>query len=202
MTSRSHDSRRGHAWCPGLLCGRRTLSGSPRPDAQVLHTAGTAAPSVRVSHQQGAHRNTSAGSEKRKKKTWTTGRHGKKSCTTGRSLEPRVRSALYSAGLHPSQCGAPPVAPPRSRLHLLSRRFEKPLERGRALTPTASRRASTNRERAAPPLPFTPSAGKIQAGKRRAPSRSFLLPSSRSRTVSDAETVVAWSVEDGVRKRA
>ena len=77
--------------------------------------------------------------------------------------EPRVRSALYSAGLRPSQRGAPPVAPPRSRLHLPSRRFDKPLERGRALTPTASRRASTNRERAAPPLPFTPSAGKIQA---------------------------------------
>ena len=90
---------------------------------------------------------------------WTTGRQGR-AC---------VRSALYSAGLRPSQHGAPPVAPPCSRLHLPSRRFEKPLERGRALNPTASRRASTNRERAAPPLHFTPAAensgGRIQAGK-------------------------------------
>ena len=47
-------------------------------------------------------------------------------------------SVVYSAGLRPSQRRAPPVAPPCSRLHLPSRRFEKPLERGRALTPTAS----------------------------------------------------------------
>ena len=46
---------------------------------------------------------------------------------------------------------APPVAPPRSWLHLPSRSFEKPLKGGRALTPAASRRASTNQKRAALP---------------------------------------------------
>ena len=76
-------------------------------------------------------------------------------------------SVVSSAGLRPSQRGAPPIAPPHSRLRLPSRRFEKPLEGGRALTPTASRRASTNRERAAPPLPFTPSAGEIGGRIRR-----------------------------------
>ena len=34
-------------------------------------------------------------------------------------------SALHSAGLRPSQRGAPPVAPPRSRLHLPSRSLSK-----------------------------------------------------------------------------
>ena len=48
----------------GLPRGQRTLSGTPRPDAQVHHTAGTAAPSVRVSHQRAAHRTTSAGTKR------------------------------------------------------------------------------------------------------------------------------------------
>ena len=151
MTSRSHDSQRGRAWCPGLPRGRRTLSGTPRPDAQVHHTAGTAAPSVHVSHQQAAHRTTSAGT-KRGKEEEELDHRGDRAGETheprGES-EPRVRSALYSVGLCPSQRGAPPVAPPRSWLHLPSRSFEKPLEGGRALTPTASRRASTNQKRAA-----------------------------------------------------
>ena len=66
-------------------------------------------------------------------------------------------SALACAGLRPSPRGAPPVAPPRSRLHFPSRRFHKALEGGRAPTPTASHRASTNGERAAlPPFPCQP----------------------------------------------
>ena len=57
------------------------------------------------------------------------------------------RPPFCSAGLRP-------VAPPRSLLHLSSRRFEKGLDRGRSSSLTASHRASTNRERAAPPLPL------------------------------------------------
>ena len=83
------------------------------------------------------------------------GRQGRAS-TKKRDLLPRDWSALYSAGLRPSQRGAPPVAPPRSRLHLPARRFQKPLRRGRALTPTASSRASPNRKRSAlPPSLYT-----------------------------------------------
>ena len=79
--------------------------------------------------------------------------------------------------------GLRPIAPPRSLLHLPSRRFEKPLEKGRSSSLTASHRASTNRGRAAPPRPFSPSASgfrrKHQAGTFRretspqAPARTF-----------------------------
>jgi len=58
---------RPSAWSrlvPGLPRGRQALSGAPRPDAQVHLTAGTAAPSVRVSHQRAAHRTMSAGTKR------------------------------------------------------------------------------------------------------------------------------------------
>ena len=84
-------------------------------------------------------------------------RRGRGRASEEEERDPRGRRAR-PARVRPLWSGAPPFAPPRSRLHLPSRRFEKPLERGRALAPTASRRASTNRERAAPPLPFTPGA--------------------------------------------
>ena len=67
------------------------------------------------------------------------------------------RPPVCSAGLRP-------VAPPRSLLHLPSRRFEIALERGRSSSLTASHRAYTNRERAAPPLPLLTKRVGIQAG--------------------------------------
>ena len=126
---------------------------------------------------QAAHQAASAGPRREgfRKEDKRRGQDKKKTQTTkdsGRS----VLSALCSAGLRP-------VAPPRCLLHLPSRGFQKALEGGRAPTPTPSRRPSTNRERAAPPLPFSPSASgfrrKHQAGKFRremsfqAPARTF-----------------------------
>ena len=92
------------------------------------------------------------------------------------ALRNSPRPPFCSAGLRP-------VAPPRSLLHLPSRRFEKPLEKGRYSFLTTSHRASTNRGRAAPPRLFSPSASefrrKHQAGTFRreipfqAPARTF-----------------------------
>ena len=161
----------------GLPRGRRTLSGTPRPDAQVHHTAGTAAPPVHVSTNWPL--TGPRAQEPSEEKNWTTGETGASmNQEEGRASR---ASALYSAGLRPSQRGAPPIAPPRSRLHLPSRRFQKPLERGRALTPTASRRASTNHKRAALP----PSLHTKRRENRREKSAhhryTLLFPSLRSR---------------------
>ena len=60
--------------------------------------------------------------------------------------------------------GLRPVAPPCSLLHPSSRRFEKGLVRGRSSSLTASYRASTNPERAAPPLPLLTKRDDHQAG--------------------------------------
>ena len=105
--------------------------------------------------------------------------------------EPRVRPPYIGRGsaLRPTPLLAPPP-------------FEKLPEKGRSSLPTASRRVSTNRERAAPPLSFTPSAEK-QAGKNPRTIGGFFLVSLLAfSTVSHAETVVTWPVEDGVRERA
>ena len=66
----------------------------------------------------------------------------------------RVKDRTTKGSSCPPFCsaGLRPVAPPRSLLHLPSRRLQKALEGGRAPTSTASRRPSSNRERAAPPL--------------------------------------------------
>ena len=108
--------------------------------------------------------------------------------------EPRVRPPFIARGS--ARRSAPFAAPPP---------FEKLPKKGRSSLLTASRRASTNRERAAPPLPFTPSAGdsggRIRREKPHRLRKSFCSVNP-SRTVPDAETIVAWSVEDGVRKRA
>ena len=64
-------------------------------------------------------------------------------------------SFFLSSQIHPfCSTGLRPVAPPCSLLHPFSRRFEKGLVRGRSSSPTASHRASTTREPAAPPLPL------------------------------------------------
>ena len=55
-------------------------------------------------------------------------------------------------------------APPRSLLHLSSRCFEKGLVRGRSSSLTESHRASTNQERAAPPLPLLTKRNDYPAG--------------------------------------
>ena len=47
----------------------------------------------------------------------------------------QARRGRASRSVRPVERGAPPLALPRSRLHLPSRRFPKPLERGRALSP-------------------------------------------------------------------
>ena len=51
---------------PPLSGHRVPLRHSPRPVVQVHHPAGTTAPSVCVSHQQAAHRTTSAGTKREK----------------------------------------------------------------------------------------------------------------------------------------
>ena len=101
VTSCSHDRQRGRAWFPGLPRGRRTLSGTPRPDAQVHHTASTAAPSVRVSHQQAAHRTTSAGTKREEKEEDMDHRGDRGELACGPPFIARG-STLHSAELRPS----------------------------------------------------------------------------------------------------
>ena len=200
--SRVVPSPRQLAWTrlvPGLPRGRQTLAGAPRPNrAGSHHTAGRAAPSVRVSDARVLHRTTKdrrVYREERKPRE-----HGPPG-DRGRSHAPQGdRSSLA--------CGPPLIAwgsALRSTPFSAPPSFEKLLPKRGSSPSSASRRASTNRERAAPPLPFTPAAEKRPGKTPQAllepffPSRS-LCP--HSRTLSDAERVVAWSVEDGVRKRA
>ena len=140
---------------------------------------------------------------------WTTERQGKR-VTNHREIsnqeeeqgEPRVRSALYSAGLRPS-------------LHpvfgsTFFRGVSRSLLKGgvSSLRPPHAVHPPIGSEL---PRPFpSHQLRKIQVEefRREKPHRlrwSFSSPRAvrpRSQTVSDAETVVAWSVEDGVRKRA
>ena len=70
-------------------------------------------------------------------------------------LHARSRDSRLSSQIHPFRsAGLRPVALPCSFLHPSSRRFEKGLVRGRSSSLAASHRASTNPERAAPPLPL------------------------------------------------
>ena len=107
-------------------------------------------------------------------------------------MKNRFRTGTLEGPSCPLFCsaGLRPVAPPRSLLHLPSRRFEKALERGRSSSLTASHRASTNRERAAPPLSFSPSASgfrrKHQAGDSGGRFRRETSPQAPARTFSAA----------------
>ena len=101
-------------------------------------------------------------------------------------------SALHSVGLHPL---LRPVLGSTSLLGV-SRTLSKggvPHSRPRhpAHPPIGSERPR--------PLPFTPAAEK-QAEKSMRHRNNFFFPSLRS-MVSKAETVVVWTVEDGVRQR-
>ena len=107
VTSRSHDSQRGRAWCPGLPRGRRTLSGTPHPDAQVHHTAGSAAPSVRVSTNWPL-TGPRAQEPSEEKKNWTTGETG--ASMNQEEGEPRVHTPFIARGS--ARRSAPFVAPP------------------------------------------------------------------------------------------
>ena len=131
------------------------LRHSPRPDTQVHHTAGPAAPSVRVSTNWPlTGPRAQEPKEEKKKPQPSTGETG---ASMNREEERASReSALYRAGLRPS----PHPASGSTSLREASRK-------GAFLTP--DRLTSTNRERAAPPLSFTPSTGdsggRIKRGK-------------------------------------
>ena len=154
------------------------MAGEPSPAPLVRTRRSTTPPALlrlpSASPQLAAHRATSAGTKRGEEEAATESmnqarrgeleseyRGDRSEHEPRRSAErpePRVRPPYIGRGsaLRPTPLLAPPP-------------FEKLPEKGRSSLPTISRRASTNRERAAPPLSFTPSAGdsggRIKRGK-------------------------------------
>ena len=138
----------------------------------VRHTTGAAASPVRASvDRPPAKPRVQDQDERNSGKRLSNGEDSGDKSSGTQTQELRLRNSGTPEGPScPPFCsaGLRPIAPPRSLLHLPSRRFEKPLEKGRSSSLTASHHASTNRGRAAPPRPFSPSASgfrrKHQAG--------------------------------------
>ncbi len=239
---------------PDSSRGRRTLSGTPRPDTQVHHTTGAAVSPVRASldrslakpraQDQGEEDSGrySFGARNRRQKTQprrpqddkdsaskTTraderrgrggGRASEEEETRSQDQDERRGSEIHEEGeearserrarparVRPLWSGAPPFAPPRFWLHLPSGSFPK-----RGVPHSRQRHTALPPIGASCPTPFRHTS--LEGFRRKNPAkelggknptgsaRAFVLLA-RSRTVSDSETVAAWSVEDGVRKRA
>ena len=117
VESPSHDRQRGRAWFRPPR-GRRTLSGTPRPDVQVHHTAGSAAPHVHASTNRplAGPRAQDREKERERSRQDKRGEHfrtrGERSSSMNRrettkkkqARQPRASclSAFCSAGLRPS----------------------------------------------------------------------------------------------------
>ena len=188
LESLSHDCQRGRAWLRPPTRSANPLRHPSSGRAGPPDSRHCCASRPRL-HQQAARRTTSAGPREGERERCTEKKEGQRGLPDQRKIEPRVCAPFIERGS--ALRSTPFLAPPPS---------EKLLEKGAFLTPDRVT-PRIHQSGASRPTPLLLHSSEKQAGKIRAGSARAFISLARSRTVSDAETVAAWSVVEGVRKR-